>query len=160
MRQCKVQQPLASTSMVHGKIAGNRSNVTPKAAVGPLSAVRFPTTLSTIYTSVPPGNSYLTRLSSIGVTGCSRICTKRRRQLVAPAYTEISALPRNRDQSGGESSRASSNPRQRLPSKLRWRPKRQSKFTGNDRRSPSSRMPGSKSDVDSGNFDAGDKKRH
>ena len=33
-------------------------------------------------------------------------------------------------------------------------------FTANDHRSLSSRTPGSKSDVDFGNFDAGDKKRH
>ena len=48
--------------------------------------------------------------------------------------------------------------RRRLLSKPRWRPKRQKQFTANDRRSRSSRTPGSKSDVDSGNFDAGDKR--
>ena len=69
-------------------------------------------------------------------------------------------LPRNRDPNGGGSSRASSNPPRRSTSRPRWRPKRQSKSTGNDRRSLSSRMPESKSDVDSGNFDAEDKRRH
>jgi hypothetical protein len=92
--------------------------------------------------------------------GCSRVCTKRRQRLVARANTEISVLPRNRDRSGGGSSRASSSLPRRRPSRLRWKPKRQSKFTANDRRSLSSRMPGSKSDVDSDNFDAGDKRRH
>jgi hypothetical protein len=89
-----------------------------------------------------------------------RICTKHRLQLVAPAHAAITVLPRNPGQSGGGSSRASSNPPQRLPSRLRWRPKRRSKYTANDRRSLSSRMLGSKSDVGCGNFDAGDKRRH
>ena len=45
--------------MVPGKIAGNRWSMTPTAVVERLSVVRFPTTLSTMSTSVPPANDSL-----------------------------------------------------------------------------------------------------
>ena len=41
MPPCRRLSPLRSISMVHGKIAGNRLNMTPTAAVERLSVVRF-----------------------------------------------------------------------------------------------------------------------
>src|SRR5208282_3003965 len=92
--------------------------------------------------------------------GCARMYTEHPRQLAATAHTAINALLRKPHLTGGGPSLASKSRPRRLPLKPRWRPKKQSKFTVSDQRSLSSRTPGSKSDVDFGNFDAADKKRH
>ena len=64
--------------------------------------------------------------------------------------------PRRRGPNGYAPSLAAWILRRPLLSKPRWKPKRQKQFIANDRRSRSSRTPGSKNDVDSGNFDAGE----
>ena len=85
--------------------------------------------------------------------------TEPQKQHAVPVPCVISAAPRRRDLIGcGPSPAAWILPQRRL-SKPRWRPKRQKQSTANDRRLLNFRTPGSKSDVDSGNFDAGDKRR-
>jgi hypothetical protein len=85
--------------------------------------------------------------------------TERPKQHAVAVHCVISVVPRTRDPNGRAPLLAARILLRRLLSKPRWRLKRQKQSTANDRRSLSSRMPGSKSDVDFGNFDAGDNKR-
>lgn len=85
--------------------------------------------------------------------------TEHPKQHAVAVHCVISVVPRTRDPNGCAPLLAARILLRRLLSKLRWRPKRQKQSTANDRRSLSSRTPGSKSDVNSGNFDAGDEKR-
>src|SRR5271168_3080787 len=88
---------------------------------------------------------------------CACKSTERRKQHAAAVHCVINAAPRRRAPNGEGPSLAARILLQPRLSRQKWRPKRQKQSTANDRRSLSSRTPGSKSDVDSGNFDAGDK---
>src|SRR5580704_13458529 len=85
--------------------------------------------------------------------------TEHPKQHAVAVHCVISVVPRRRYPNGCAPSLAARIRLRRLLSKPRWRPKRQKQSTAKGRRSLSSRTPGSKSDVDSGNFDAGDKRR-
>ena len=91
---------------------------------------------------------------------CSRISTKLRKQHAACVSSVISVVQRKGELGGDDRLRALRIPLLPQPSKPRWRPRRQNKFTANDHKSRSSRTPGSKSDVDSANFDAGEESRY
>src|SRR5450631_2710807 len=91
---------------------------------------------------------------------CACKSTEPRKQHAVAVHCVINAALRRRAPNGEGPSLAAKILRQPGLSKPRWRPKRQKQSTANDRRSLSSRTPGSKSDVDFGNFDAEDKKRH
>jgi hypothetical protein len=90
---------------------------------------------------------------------CARRYTEHPKQHAVAVHCGISAVPRRRDPHGCAPSLAARILRRRPLSKPRWKPKRQKQSTANDRRSLSFRTPGSKSDVGSGNFDAGGKRR-
>src|SRR5271156_1135054 len=92
--------------------------------------------------------------------GCAHMSTKHPRQLAVAVHTVINALPGKHHPTGAGPSLAWRNRLIRLLSKLRWKPKQQRKSTANDHKSPSSRTPGSRSVVGSGNFDAEGKTRH
>jgi hypothetical protein len=93
-------------------------------------------------------------------TGCARTCTRRQRQLAIPAFIALSVPRRSRPHSGDAQSHVSRSLRKQAHSKPRCRVRRHGKSTTSARKSPSSRTPGSKSDVGSGNFAAeGNKKQ-
>jgi len=88
------------------------------------------------------------------------MCTRRQRQLALPAFIALSVPRRSRPHSGDAQSHVSRSLRKQAHSKPRCRVRRHRKSTTSARKSPSSRTPGSKSDVGSGNFAAeGNKKR-
>src|ERR1700752_1505446 len=82
------------------------------------------------------------------------------KQHAVPVPCVTSAVPRRRNLIGCGPSLAAWILLRRLLLKPRWRPQRQKQSIANDRRSRSSRTPGSKNDVRSVNFDAEDKRRH
>src|SRR5271163_5129052 len=90
---------------------------------------------------------------------CACKSTEHRKQHAVAVRCVINAAPRRRAPNGEGPSLAARILLQLRLSKPKWRPKREKQSTANDRRSPSSRTPGSKSDVHSASFDAGDNRR-
>jgi hypothetical protein len=80
------------------------------------------------------------------------MCTRRPRQLALPVFIGLNVPRRSRPQSGDAPSHVSRSLRKQAHSKRRCRVRRHRKSTSSARRSPSSRTPGLKSDVGSGNF--------
>src|SRR5579863_1568861 len=78
--------------------------------------------------------------------------TRRQRQLALPAFIGLSVPPRSPPRSGDALSHVSRSLRKQAHSKPRCRLRRHRKSTSSARKSPSSRTPGLKSDVGSGNF--------
>src|SRR5580704_2164465 len=90
---------------------------------------------------------------------CACKSTEHRKQHAVAVRCVINAAPRRRAPNGEGPSLAARILLQQRLLKPRWKPKRQKLSTANDRRSPSSRTPGSKSDVGSASFGAVDKRR-
>jgi hypothetical protein len=142
-----------STSTARGKIAGSRQNRMPRGDAGPLSAVRFLTMRTTTFTSAQPD-------SPRSGTWCAHARVQGRRgQPALPAFIAPSVPQRSRPRSGDVPSRVSRSLRKQAHSKPRCRVRRHRKSITNARRSPSSRTPGLKSDVGSGNFAAEGKRK-
>ena len=160
--RCRRRQTAEWTFMDRGRRVGSPANTMPKAAAGAFSVARFPMMLSTIVYLCPAGKTTHSPCRyQRAKTVCACMSTEHRKQHAVPVPLRDQCGPKNKarrmETVRHSQARILLRP---IAFKAKMETEEAKQIYRNDRRSPSSRTPGSKNAVASASFDAAEERRH